>query len=352
MIGGIYAAYVRAVHSLAHSSSLSTVFPWSLCVGLNVLCGLALAAGGFTVAATVHVLNLEKYKPILRASLVMGFLGYAVAVLGFISDQNLASRLASYRTIWNPGFMLHGIVWVLILYGVLLVLEFAPELCERLGWRYRMRPVRFLNLLALLLAVAISVMCQSILADLLQIASPRISPLWSTPQLPVLFFVSAACAALAALIFASWHSDAAFGKGLSSDLVAGMSRALAALLLLYLTLRFGDFMQRGIPLFVQKNNLDNILLALEIALFFAPVWLLIRERGSVHPRMAYYCAVLVLAGFMTNRLNTCITSVEAATGSRYPLDWHEFMVAYSTIALAVAGFRLTAKRLPVFSELQ
>jgi len=84
MTGGIYASYVRLVHGVDHA--VSNVFPWGLITGLNVLCGIAIATGGFTIAASIYVLNLEGYRPIVRASLVISFIGYVVAVLGIVSS--------------------------------------------------------------------------------------------------------------------------------------------------------------------------------------------------------------------------------------------------------------------------
>jgi Ni/Fe-hydrogenase subunit HybB-like protein len=348
MTAGIYAAYARIAHGAGSSIQFGNEFPWSLVIGLNVFCGIAIAVGGFTVAASVYVLNLEEYKPIVRASLVTSFLGYVVAVLGFLLDQTSSGHIAS--RIWRPHSILYGVAWAFILFALLLILEFAPELCERLLGRQPPRFVRSLSMPLLLVAVVFSVMYQTTLADLLQSVPSNVSPLWSTPQLPFLFFISAVCVGLAVVIFASWHITVASGKGLSPDKVARLGKMLAALLFLYLGLRIADLLVRGIPLLVWKNNPENLLLGLEMGLIFVPMALLISERNLASPRMIYVCAVMVLAGLITNRLNTCITSVETATGSRYLPTWDEFVIAYSIIALGVAVFSVIAKRLPVFAE--
>jgi len=349
MAGGIFASYRRVVHGLGPTTHLSDVFPWGVGIGLNVFCGIALAVGGFTVAATVNVLRLDNFKSVVRASLLTGFLGYLVAVLGLIADLGRPYRAGLLIT-WNPRSILTGATWVLIVYGVVLVFEFAPEIFTRFGWGEPPPRVRALGTPALLFAVVLSTFQQSSLADLLQLAPSRVSPLWSTPQLGLFFFVSAVCGALAVVIFASWHVKTAFAKGLSPNVVSGIGKALAALLFLYLGLRVADFAHRGIPLLVWRNDPENLLLGLEVSLMFVPMWLLISERNRTSPRTIYLCAVLVLAGLITNRLNTCITSVEVANGSRYAPTWNEFTIAYSIIALGVALFSLTARRLAVFSE--
>jgi Ni/Fe-hydrogenase subunit HybB-like protein len=332
MTGGIYASYVRLVHGIGRFGSDGTAFPWDLITGLNVFCGIAIAAGGFTVAASTYVLNLEGYRPIVRASLVLSFLGYVVAVLGLVSSPG---RIAFQVGVWNSHSILYGFAWALILFAAVLVVEFAPELWERFGGREPPRWMRFLSMPLLFFAVVLSVLYQTSLADLLQTLPERVSPLWSTPQLPFFFFVSAVCAGLAVVIFASWHM-----------------KVLAALLFLYLGVRIADLVYRGVPLLVWKNNPENVLLGLEMGLILLPMVLLINERSLENPRIVYLCSGMVLAGLITNRLNACITSVEAATNSKYLPGWNEFLVAYSIVALGVAAFSWMAKRLPLFLEAQ
>src|SRR5271157_4522381 len=328
MTGGIYASYARLVHDIDHS--LSNVFPWGLITGLNVLCGIAIATGGFTVAASIYVLNLEGYRPIVRASLVMSLLGYVVAVLGIVSSPG---RTAIQMGTWSSHSILYGIAWAFVLSGAVLILEFAPDLWQRFGGRKPPHWMHFLNMPLLFAAVVFSVLYQTSLADLLQSLPGRVSPLWSTPQLPFFFFVSAVCAGLAVIIFASWHMNVASGRGLSPESVAGMGKVLAALLFLYLGVRIADLVYRGIPLFVWKNNPENVLLGFEMGLILLPIVLLTDQRNLKSPRMVYLCSGMVLAGLITNRLNTCITSVEAAMNSRYLPGWSEFLVSYSIVAL-------------------
>ena len=95
MTGGIYASYTRFAHGIDHS--LSNVFPWGLITGLDVFCGIAIATGGFTVAASIYVLNLEGYRSVVRTCLVTGCLGYVIAVLGMFRRRD------EQRSRWARG---------------------------------------------------------------------------------------------------------------------------------------------------------------------------------------------------------------------------------------------------------
>ena len=107
-------------------------------------------------------------------------------------------------------------------------------------------------------------------------------------------------------------------------------------------------MQHSVP--IVGSQPENVLLGLELGLILLPMVLLIDKRNLESPRMVYLCSGMVLAGLITNRLNTCITSVEAAMNSRYLPGWSEFLVSYSIVGLGVAAFNLIAKRLPLFLE--
>ncbi len=62
LAGGAYAAYMRFVHGLGAATNLSDEFPWGLWIGFDVLVGVGIAAGGFVVAATVHIFRIENVR--------------------------------------------------------------------------------------------------------------------------------------------------------------------------------------------------------------------------------------------------------------------------------------------------
>ena len=64
LAAGGWAALVRFTRGLGAATHLSDGFPWGLWIGFDVLVGVGLAAGGFVIAATVHIFRIEKYAPI------------------------------------------------------------------------------------------------------------------------------------------------------------------------------------------------------------------------------------------------------------------------------------------------
>ena len=74
MFAGGYATFLRFVFGLGAATNLTDQFPWGIWIGFDVLCGVGLAAGGFTLVAAVHIFNIERYKPILRPAILTAFL--------------------------------------------------------------------------------------------------------------------------------------------------------------------------------------------------------------------------------------------------------------------------------------
>ena len=71
----------------------------------------------------------------------------------------------------------------------------------------------------------------------------------------------------------------------------------------------------------------------------APLILLLDHGDSEHARRAYLAAVLVVLGFITNRLNVSITGMEAAAGRHYIPKWTEVRVTAAIIAGGFAHLR-------------
>ena len=57
---------LRFTRGLGAVTNLTDRFPWGLWVGFDMLCGVGLAAGGFTLTTAVYIFNLKRFKPIVR----------------------------------------------------------------------------------------------------------------------------------------------------------------------------------------------------------------------------------------------------------------------------------------------
>jgi Ni/Fe-hydrogenase subunit HybB-like protein len=345
---GLYATWLRVFYGLGGSTNLSDKFPWGIWIAFDVMCGVGLAAGGFTLVATVHIFNIEKYKPVLRPAILTAFLGYSLVVVGLLYDLGRPDRLWHPLVMWNPHSVMFEVAWCVTLYSTVLFLEFIPVVFERFGWHKPMAWIHRISVPLMILGVLLSTLHQSSLGTLFLIVPEKLYPLWYTPILPLLFFVSAIGVGLAMTIFESWHSSRAFGRALELPLLAGLGRVLAVVMSVYLWIRFLDMSHRHVFGLLARNREETWLFFLEIALIAVPTVLLYQARIRMRPGALYACAVMVVFGFVANRLNVGITGLEAGSGTTYNPRWSEIAVTLSIVAVGFAIFRVIAQYFPIF----
>ena len=350
LASGAYATYLRVMYGLGGSTNLSDRFPWGLWIGFDVMCGVGLAAGGFTLVAMVHIFNVERYKPVLRPAVLTAFLGYTLVVVGLLYDLGRPDRLWHPLVMWNPHSVMFEVAWCVTLYSTVLFLEFLPVVFERFGLHRPLAWIHKISVPLMILGVLLSTLHQSSLGTLFLIVPEKLYPLWYTPILPLLFWVSAIGVGLAMTIFESWHSSRAFGRALELPLLASMARVLAVVMSVYLWIRFLDMSHRHVFGLLARNRIETWLFALEIALILVPTVLLYQQKIRMKPGRLYACAVMVVFGFMTNRLNVGITGLEAGSGVHYVPKWSEVAITLSIVAAGFVIFHFLAAHLPVFEH--
>jgi Ni/Fe-hydrogenase subunit HybB-like protein len=350
LIGAAVALFDRYYYGLGGATNLSDKFPWGIWKGFNVVTGIALAAGGFTLAACVHIFNIKSWRPVLRPTILLAFLGYAFSATALLIDIGQSWRIWHPIVMWNPHSVLFEIAWCVMLYLTVLFFEFAPVWMEHFGWTKAIKILRMVNIPLVTAGVLISTMHQSSLGSLFLIVPYRLYALWYTPMLPVFFFISAICAGLAVVMFMSWHSAKAFQRELPFPLMVSMARVLAVVLAFYLALRAEDVIRRGVVGLLFVNRLETWMFLLEIALLFVPMLAMIQRPIRERPVLLYVCSVLVMLGFIANRLNVSITGLEAGSGAHYFPRWQEIMVTLALIANGFFLFYMAARFLPVFEQ--
>ena len=124
------AVFVRFTRGLGASTALTDDFPWGLWIGFDVLCGVGLAAGGFTLAAFVHIFHIRRFEPILRPTILTAFLGYLLVIGGLLFDLGRPAQIWHAIVMWNPHSVMFEVAWCVMLYTTVLSLEFAPVVLE------------------------------------------------------------------------------------------------------------------------------------------------------------------------------------------------------------------------------
>jgi Ni/Fe-hydrogenase subunit HybB-like protein len=349
MAAGFYATVVRFTQGLGRSTNLSDQFPWGIWISFDVLCGVMLAAGGFTLTAAVHIFNIKRLRPIVRPTVLTAFLGYVLVCVALMYDLGRPYRIWHPLIMRNPHSVMFEVAYCVMLYTTVLSLEFAPIVLERFNLQRPLKIIRGVLIPLVIGGVILSTLHQSSLGTLYLIMPEKLHPFWYTPLLPVFFFISAIAVGLAMTIFESSMSARHFGRQLELPILQELGRVLAVVLSVYGILRFEDLLHRGVLKLMLQPGYEMYLFWLEIILSLVlPLALLTRRKIRMSAGGLYVAAVLVVLGFITNRLNVSITGLESAAGVHYIPKWTEIAVTGAIIAAGFALFGLAVKYLPIF----
>ena len=230
-LAGLYATYARFALGFSQSTHLTDPQPWGLWVGLGTLCGVGLSAGGFGIAAAVYLLGFERYRPVLRTAVLVSFLGYLSVIAGMMYELGLPWRIWHPIFMWNRHSMLFEVSWCVMLYTTVLSLEFSPSLVEKIPWKgvrdwYLHQQHRILIGLVLVGCV-LSSLHQSFLGGLYLLTKGKLDPLWYTPYLTTLFYLSAIPAGLAVTVIALYLCVRSLNVKLDTAILSELSRVIA-----------------------------------------------------------------------------------------------------------------------------
>jgi Ni/Fe-hydrogenase subunit HybB-like protein len=355
---GLPVLLVRFYLGLGATTNLSQTQPWGLWIGFDMMTGIALAAGGFTIGATVEIFGLDEYHSIERPAILTGFLGYMMAVIGLIADLGKPWNMIGIFSNNGTQSVLFEVAWCVCCYTTVLMLEFAVPFFEWLGWERFYRPLKKALLGLTVLSVMFSTMHQSALGSLFIIAPGKLHPLWYSSQIFVFFFVSAVIAGICMVIVESAISHNIFseqfeGHHVDADkLTLGLAKAGAVVMFAYFFLKL-------------QGVIDNHALGFIGVGFFGKWWLLEMLGFVLAPSLMFawgarnrkvgivrVAAVLGVTGIVVNRLNVSFIAYNYNQAVRYVPSWMEISVSIALVVIGVLAFRWIVNRMPVFRPLK
>jgi Ni/Fe-hydrogenase subunit HybB-like protein len=351
---GAILTFYRLANGLGAATNLNDDFPWGLWIGFDLLGGVAMAAGGFLIAGAVYLLNMKKYKPIVRPAILTAFLGYLLAVLALILDLGQPHR------IWHPAVMwqIKSVMWVVarhvIFYTMTLAIEFSPMLYERLKWQKAVDFVNKIIVPIVLFGVMLSVLHQSSLGAVYLIVPGKLSPLWNTTFLPYLFLVSSVMMGLSMVSLETTFSSKAFKHKIDMGIISGLAKGNFIVICLYLILKL-FFLAKGPGIgaaFVGGKTANIFLLEMVIGII-VPLAMLASANMRQNINNVTTANILVVGGVLLNRMNVSISGLygfQSVTGSSYWPSWIEVIITLAIVALGIFLFKLVAKYLNLFPD--
>ena len=358
---GVISAFVRYAYGIGAISDLSNAYPWGFWISFDLYCGVALGSGAFTIVAIVEIFDLEEFRPLVRPSVLTGMLGYLMVIIALLVDLGQPLRIWHMMIYQNHTSILLEVGLCVMLYTTVLLIEFSPVVLEGLKKNKIAHTIHKYSFPFVLLGVVLSTLHQSSLGSLLIIERYKLHPLWWTPILPVMFFVSAVNVGLGMIILESSLSARAFGKGLETDLLRKLAKADVYVLLVYLALKFGELVWAGELHLLFSSGLMSILFWGEISLgALIPIALFTRRADRITPQLLLSGSIFVVLGLVLNRFNVswfAITHPDPISyipsfmsNVNYLPTLPEVAVSIGIVSAGVLAFNLAAKYLPVFEQ--
>jgi len=250
---------------------------------------------------------------------------------------------------WNPRSVMFEVAWCVMLYLTVLALEFSPVVLERFRLEKPLKIIKSLTIPLVIAGVLLSTLHQSSLGSLYLIVPSKLHPYWYSPMLPVFFFVSAIGVGVAMVILESNLSARAFGREIEMPLLVDLGKGMVVVLAFYGLMRFQDLASNGTLAHLREPSTETILFVLEIALGLVIPLALLTFRWIRESREGLFAgAVLVITGFLLNRLNVSITGLEASSGTHYFPKWTEVSVTLSLVGAGFLCFALAVRYFDVF----
>ncbi len=332
------AGFARLFIGLGGTTGLDDSTSWGIWIGFDFAM-IAFSGAAFTMAAVVHVFHMHQFQPVLRPALLAGLLGYIGVLLILILDLGRPDRFYGFMIAFNVHSPLFEICWCIVLYSIVLVLEVAPDVLEKFGWMRLRTAVQRIMPVATIVGVTLSSLHQSTLGSLYLNMPHRVSPLWWTPILPILFFTSAVMAGLSMGIVSYRIATRIHAVPEEPHIVPGLAKGLIGVTLVYLALRIGALAWNGELMQLDWSaRLTWLLMAeivggavLPLVLFAVPAW---RRNSAVQ----WIAPLLVMAGVLVNRFSATLFAnkavIDRGVYSASAMEWLSTIgiIAFSMLA--------------------
>jgi len=338
----------RLVFGLGSVTNLNDSWPFGLWIGVDVMLGVALAAGGFTTAALYYIFNLKDFKSLSKPAILTAWIGYLLVVVGLGMDVGLWYNWWRPLFSWGYTSVLFEVFTCVMVYNVVLLVEFLPVISKRFKWKKVYQVTTKIAIPAVIAGIVLSSMHQSSLGALFVIMPEKLHPLWYTSLLPWLFLFSAVIVGPAMVTIEASLASSAYKMEFEKHVLAKLSKGIAILLTLYVGLKLWDLQARGHIGTMFEGTLPSNMFLIEMSLFIIPILIVMFTSKNASQRAISWSASLVVAGVVVNRLNILFTGLYQAAPMGYIPAITEFAVSFGIISMGCLAYLFIVENFEVF----
>lgn len=345
----LYFIALRFFYGLGAVTNINPGYPWGIWVVVDVIIGTAFGCGGFAMALLVYIFNRGEYHPLIRPALLGGLFGYTLAGFAVIFDLGRYWQAYNLLLPWyaQPNSVMYEVALCVMAYVAVLWIEFSPAFLERRGMTGYRRTLERWMFVIIALGILLPTMHQSSLGSLLLVMGSKLSPLWFTIWLPVLFVVSALTMGYAVVMFEATVVSNSFALPSEHALLSKISTVVGWITVAWLVLRWYDLFDRSVLALTIDGSFKAAMFWVEnvLALFAALVF--ITPAGRASQRASFLGAVAILAGGSLYRLDAYLIGYQPLGHWSYFPSLPELMVTIGVVALEVLLYLVFIKTLPV-----
>jgi len=355
---GIVLIAIRFYMGLGAVTNLSQDYPWGIWIGFDVITGVAFAGGAYVLTFVVHIMKFEKYEPIVRVTVLNGFLAYVFYAGALLLDLGRPWNVVNpiIGNSFGLSSVLFLVAWHFLLYMICEFIEFSPAIAEWLNWEKTRRIVEKMTIGAVIFGITLSTLHQSGLGALFLLAPAKIHPLWYSHYIPVLFFVSSIFAGLSMVIIESTFTHKVFHHRIGSrlrashdDILLGLAKGCIGALFAYLFLKVIELVHSG-HWGLLATPMGYWYLVEIVGFVVLPIFLFGAAIQRRNVKLVQFTSFFTAVGVVLNRLNVSIIAFKWYAPVRYYPSWIEIWVTLAVISMELWVFRWVINRMPVFKE--
>jgi Ni/Fe-hydrogenase subunit HybB-like protein len=359
LIVGIPVIIYRLVYGLGPSTNLSDNNPWGIWIGFDMLCGVALAAGGFVIGTAVHLMGMKDYAFLFRPAVLTGFLGYLFAIIALTFDLGRYYRIPYPMVVsWGVNSVLFLVAWHVALYLSCQFVEWCPAIWEWLNLK-RMRKIFIKATLgATIFGVCLSMLHQSALGSIFLLMPEKLHPLWYSDYIPLWFFMTAVTGGLVMTIIESAASHRIFSHQIKHHdpqhldrVTLGLGKAAAVSLFAYFFMKLVG-LAHGNNWGYLTTGYGYLYLVEVLGFVLLPAFLFMYGVQNRLVGLVRAMAIVTALGIIFNRLNHSIIAFNwhLAWADRYVPHWMEVVLTVTIVTIGILTFRWIMNRMPILYE--
>jgi Ni/Fe-hydrogenase subunit HybB-like protein len=205
--------------------------------------------------------------------------------------------------------------------------------------------------MVIMAGVIFSTMHQSSLGTMFLLVPHKLSAIWYTPMLPILFLMSSIMSGLAMvlLVMALINKFAKFQ--VSNDVLNGLGGGLTYAILIYFVIKSVDLVIRGAAPEVLTISTQSIAFWIEIGVgLFLPIAILMTPELATSRVAQIWAGLFVVFGVVLNRLNVAVTGISAEHYPQYVPHWMEIAISAGLLSGAVLVYAYVCRNFPILQH--